>query len=312
MLKIFAALLVVVGTGCSASTGATDAATTQAPPAPSAISTPATTIVVPESLPANPEVAGLVTTLFGDNPPPLLFVDTGSDFFAIDDTGPAELDVDGPVFSIAGNWVAGTEFIAPLGEPDEQVAYGCPDVFSRGDQVVIADWCLGPTLRLIDADTGAELPTPDFPPRSGEDVIGYWFAEASGTQVIATIDVEGNLSSAATNDGVDVTGEDYPGVAALSTDGALFIYGDHSQSPSPHFTNTVTARGTADGTVFGTWTVPGVVRGIQSDGTWLLITEIAEEAALEGLDKIVATTAIHLPSGAESRGVAPYELFLPR
>ncbi len=315
MRTIFIALLLVVGAACSAPAESTAAAATTTPSSPvatSSASTATTTGAVAESLPPSPETAGLVSTLFGDNPPPTLYVDTGSSFVVIDETGSAELDVNGPVFSIAGDWVAGTEFIAPLGRPDEQVAYGCPDVFSRGDQVVVADWCLGPNLRLIDAVTGKELPIPDFPPLAGEDAIGYWFAEAAGTQVIAIIDVEGNLSSATTSDGVDVVGEDYPGVAALSTNGALFIFGDHSESPSPHFTNTVTARDTADGSVFGTWSVPGVVRDIQSDGTWLLITEIGEEDAINGLDNIAATTAVFLPSGDTTRIESSLEIFLPR
>ncbi len=200
----------------------------------------------------------------------------------------------GPVFSIAGDWVAGNKFIAPLGRPDEQVAYGCPDVFSRGDQVVVADWCLGRTCGSSTPSLARSCPYPTSLAERTPSAIG---SPSSGHTSDCHHRRGREPQLVPASDGVDVVGEDYPGVAALSTNGASFIFGDHSESPSPDFTNTVTARDTADGSVFGTWSVPGVVRDIQSDGTWLLITEIGEEDAINGLDNIAATTAVFLPSG---------------
>ena len=208
--------------------------------------------------------------------------------------------------------VASFEFVARLDDLSNLIAFGCPDLFQREGRVLVADWCVGPELRIFDPAGREELEAPVFDFPRVEASPGLWFLEAGGAQVFMQFDAEGNIGQAVTDAGIDVVGDDYAGLAAISSDGRFFIYSDHSQSPSPHFSNTVRMRQTSDGQLAGTWQIEGVVDSIQSDGRWLLITELNEEAAIGGDATIAATTVVDLETDSVTRVEAPYEIFLAR
>lgn len=164
---------------------------------------------------------------------------------------------------------------------------------------------------MFDPDTGEEVASP-VPFQALEDGASVYFTERAGTVVQGLGDAEGNLTDLTTSTGVDLLGDDYAGLAALSLDGRHFAYVDHADPAAlNHFWSPVVAvRDTSSGEEIGRWTLDQSIGCLEFAATWLVVCEMGEDPNYVDPHQ-VALVAINTETGDLNRVETRTKLFLP-
>ncbi len=271
---------------------------------------------LPPLVPSEPS-PGLVESLFGSDMP-VRVVAQRFNAFEIWKGGSGEWVTnwwaDG-AHDVEGDWAAvrhrGLSQVVQVRDPSVAVESECPELMSRNGQVLVLERCWADEWRMFDPDTGEETATP-VPFKSLEDGETVYFIERARTVVQGLGDAEGNLTDLTTSIGIDLLGDDYAGLAALSVDGRSLAYVDHADPAAlNHFWSPVVAvRDTSTGEELGRWTVDHPIGCIEFANSWLVVCEMGEDPSYMEPHQ-VALVAINTESGDLNRVVTRTRLFLP-
>jgi len=214
---------------------------------------------------------------------------------------------------VEGGWAvvwhpAGHRLVS-IFDPQETFESDCPSLVSRNGVPLVLERCWADSWVLVDPATGEEVASPvDAGPGSDGEYVT--FIERADVVVAANGDAEGNLTSAATLAGVDLLGDAYAGLDALSTDGAYYAFVDHADpAAASHFWSPVVAVvDTATGHEVGRWVLGEMIGCLEFSVEWLVACEVVPDP---NQSVQVALTAINITTGEVRRVETPSRVFLP-
>jgi len=258
----------------------------------------------------------LVEELFGDDIPDRVVIER-FDAFEIWDDDVVEWVTNWwaeEIRSIEGDYAAGwTTGVIGLHDPALVVDVICAELMTRGDTVLVFDRCGEDGWVYIDVRTGTPVDTP-IEDQALEDGESVGFMERGDTTLTNVGDAEGNLTRLEA-DGVDLTGDDYIGVLALSVDGSRVAYVDHRDPDAySHFWSpVVVVKDAATGIEINRWVLDGPVLGLQFSGDWVVAWEASSDAAelASGDPAQAAVVAINVDTGTVNRVETATKVFLP-
>ena len=258
-------------------------------------------IGLPPLIPSDP-APGLVERLFGLDAPEDVVVSRYNAFEVWDRGAIRWLSHPwaGYEQQVEGGYLTALGRVVKIDDPTEIRDYECPRLLERSGRLLVHDRCVADEPGLFDLVTGSAADW-ILGPKTGRDEIESWgWLERGGSLVEYYGDAEGNLSGAFSANGRDLIGDDYPGIAVLSTDGRWFVYVDHREGLSHFWSDVVVVRRVTDGMEMGRWALGEIVTCLEASGDWIIAC-LTPESAVSDIDfdgrAHVALAAIHVPSG---------------
>lgn len=257
----------------------------------------------------------LVEQLFGEDPPASIVI-ARFDAFELWEDGRSWWATNwfaNGVHRVEGRWASAWtpngSVVVSVDDPQRTIDNPCPTLLSRDGRVTILDRCWADEGRLFDAETGTELTLPlDLTPGGDGEWVSY--LERADVVVTGSGDAEGNLTGARTLAGVDLLGDGYAGVDALSVDGRHYAYVDHRDPASfNHFWSPVlVVRDTRTGAEVGRWILEAPIGCLEFAAEWLVACEM-DPSPTEA--RQLALTSVNIVTGETNRIETPVRLFLP-
>lgn len=273
-------------------------------------------VVVPDLPPLTPSSGGpgLVEKLFGEDLPQRVVVER-FDAYEIWQDGEVEWVTNryaGEAYQVEGDILATPEGMVDLYDPEVTYPGKCVELITRDGEVLAVERCDSASWRVFEPESGRVRRSPVRSKPSGEGAYPVFY-ERNGVVLEGVGDSEGNLSALRNLDGVDLLGDDWAGILALSVDGARVAYVDH-RDPAAHshfWSAVLVVKDTGTGVELGRWVLDGPILDLEFAVDWVVAGLTDMEGVFEGDPDQVALVSINLGSGELRQVDTPVRLFLP-